>query len=70
MNVSTALDLALHLLIEAQKISQIVAQAQQQGRTNLTDQQMADILADANSARARLAAAIQAARQPPPPPTL
>lgn len=62
MKVVLALDLALHLLIQAQKISMLVAHAQAQGRTDLTDGQMTEIIHDADTARARLAAAVEAAK--------
>ena len=62
MKVVVALDLALHLLIEAQKISALVAHAQAQGRTDLTDGQLAEVLHDADTARTRLVAAIEAAK--------
>lgn len=62
MKIIIALDLALHLLIEAQKISMLVAHAQAQGRTDLTDGQLAEIIHDADTARARLTAAIEAAK--------
>lgn len=62
MKVVLALDLALHLLIQAQKISMLVAHAQAQGRTDLTDGQMTEIIHDADTARVRLAAAVEAAK--------
>lgn len=62
MNTAMALDLMLALLIQAQKIGAIVTAAQAQGRTDLTPQQWADVLADADAARSRLANAIEAAK--------
>ena len=62
MTISLALELLLNLLIEAQRISALVAQAQDQGRDRLTDAEMAAVKNAATAAEQRLADAIARAR--------
>ena len=62
MTISLALELLLNLLVEAQRISALVAQAQDQGRDRLTDAEMAVVQNAATAAEQRLADAIARAR--------
>lgn len=62
MNTLTAVNLMLSLLIEAQKIGAVVGAAQAAGRSDLTPDEMREIVADADAARDRLAAAVAAAK--------
>jgi hypothetical protein len=61
MNTLVAVDLVLALLMRAQAISALVAQAQAAGR-DLSDAEWTQILADADQSRAALVAAIEKAK--------
>jgi hypothetical protein len=63
MKVSLALELLLNLLIEAQRISALIAHAQDQGREKLTDAEMAAVQNAATAAEKRLADAIAKAKE-------
>ena len=58
MNTVAAIDLVLSLLMQAQKISQMVAQAQSEGR-EISSEEWAKILGDDDSARQALVDAIK-----------
>ena len=62
MTVSLALELLLNLLVEGQRISALIAQAQSDGRKDLTAAEMAEIRDAANTAERRLAEAIEKSR--------
>ena len=62
MTVSLALELLLNLLVEGQRISALIAQAQSDGRKDLTAAEMAAIRDAANTAERRLAEAIEKSR--------
>lgn len=60
MNVNTAIDLLLALMLNAQKISVLIAQARAEGREDLTAAELATLRAEDDAARAKLVAAINA----------
>lgn len=61
--VAAAVDLLVELLAQAGNISQIIQSAQAAGQTTLTVEQWAQITGADDSAEAKLAAAIAAAKQ-------
>lgn len=61
--VAVATGIMIDLLNASVVISQIIRQAQAEGRDNLTADEWASIDADANKANARFAAAIEEAKQ-------
>lgn len=64
MSVTAALELLLALLARTQEISILIAKLNAEGRTTLTDEEWAVIVAADDRARADLVAAIEAARRP------
>lgn len=58
MKVATAIDLVVALLMQAQKISQIAAQAQSEGR-EISSEEWAKIISDDDVARQALVDAIK-----------
>lgn len=61
--VAVATGIAIDLLNASLAISQIVRQAQAEGRDNLTPEEWASIDTDANKANARFVAAIEDAKR-------
>lgn len=61
--VAVATGIMIDLLNASVVISQIIRQAQAEGRDNLTADEWASIDADANKANARFAAAIEEAKR-------
>lgn len=69
MAVSAAIDLLLSLALRAAEVSQVIAQARQEGRSTLTTDEWATILKADDDARAALMAAIlRASANGPTPP--
>lgn len=62
-SVLTALDIAIAMLSRAAAISSIIATAQGEGRTELTDAEWTMIVSSDDQARADLATAIGRAKQ-------
>lgn len=60
MSVTAALELLLALLARTQEISMLIAKLNAEGRTDLTDEEWATIIAADDLARARLEALIAA----------
>lgn len=58
--VSAALELAIQLIVQSQRISSLVATAQGEGRTTLKPEEWSAITAEADAARQKLVDAIQA----------
>lgn len=61
MKVAVALNLAIELLIQAQKLSALAHAAQMKGKTELTAEEISQIVADRDAALARLDQAIAVA---------
>jgi len=59
MKVQVALNLAVELLIQAQKLSALVHAAQMKGKTDLTEEETAQLLSDRDAAFDRLDQAIK-----------
>lgn len=60
MSVTAALELLLALLARTQEISILIAKLNAEGRTTLTDEEWAVIVASDDQARSRLQALIEA----------
>lgn len=58
MKTAVALELLTQLLIQGQRISQVVQRAQQEGRETLTDEEKAAIKADLDASITRLEVAV------------
>jgi hypothetical protein len=67
MSVTAALELLLALLARTQDISILIAKLNAEGRTTLTDEEWAVIVAADDLARARLQALIEAKKREAPP---
>lgn len=61
MNINDAINLVLALLNNSAQISQLIAKAQSEGRSDLTAAEWADVLSKDDAARAGLKAAIDGA---------
>lgn len=62
MNVAIALNLAVELLVQAQKLSALTTAAQLKGKTELGDDEVKQILADRDASFKRLDDAIAKAQ--------
>jgi len=62
MKLAAAIDLLLTLITQAQRVSTIIAQARAEGRESLSEDDINELTAANDDARAELEAAIETAR--------
>lgn len=62
MNVAAALELLLQLAGTAGQVSALIARARAEGRTEISEEDLASVVGADDAARARLVAAIEAAK--------